>query len=169
MESHREKIKKGWIHCHAIIEILGKPKEYIDEVLRALVEKIKREKPIEVIKEKFSEPKDHGSYFTSFVEIEMVLENMKILQEFIFSYMPSSVEIISPSELKINMNDANYLFNDLAGRLHGYDDITKQLKAANILLTSKLKQFIPNLSEKDFEDMVPETKDKTEEKKEKSD
>ena len=165
-ESYKEKIKAGWIHCNVMIEILGKPKEYIDEILRELVKKMKLEKPIEIIKEKYSEPREHEEekYFTQFMELELVIQNMKALQEFIFAYMPSSIEIIGPTEIKMSLNDANYLMNDLSARLHSYDDITKKLKAANMIITQKLRQFIPNLSQKDFEDVVPSKEEKKDKK-----
>ena len=82
--------------------------------------------------------------------------------------MPSSVEILSPTELNMSLNDANMLFNNMAARLHSYDDFTKKLKIANILMSKKLREFKPDISEKDFDfddPAAPKKEDKTEEKK----
>lgn len=164
MADHRERIKQGWLHVNVVIEMLGKPKEYIQQVMISLLEKMKKEERMEIVKQNVAEPREHEGYFTTFADIEMVIKDMNALQEFIFSYMPSSVEIITPTEINLSLNDANMLFNNMAARLHTYDDFTKKLKVANILMTKKLREFKPDISEKDF-DFEEDKKEKVEEKK----
>ena len=48
--------------------------------------------------------------------------------------MPSSIEILGPSELKIDNLSMNGLLNDLIARLHRYDMFLKNLHAENIVL-----------------------------------
>ena len=40
----RQKISEGYIHIRAIIEVLGKPKDYVEKSLTEYLEKIKKEK-----------------------------------------------------------------------------------------------------------------------------
>ncbi|MBU2523495.1 MAG: hypothetical protein KKE23_04385 [Nanoarchaeota archaeon] len=167
MADYNDRIKQGWLHVNVIIEILGKPKEYIQQVLRTMLEKMKKEERFEVVKEVVAEPREHEGYFTSFVDLEIVIKDMNALQEFIFAYLPSSVEIVTPTELNLSLNDANILFNNMAARLHSYDEFTKKLKVANILMTKKLREFKPDISEKDF-DFGEKKKDNVEDKTEKS-
>lgn len=152
MEDYKEKLKEGWIHVNVIIEILGKPKSYIEQVLKAVLEKMKKEEKMMIVKENVAEPREHKEkgYYTSFVDLEIVIKDLASLQEFIFAYMPSSVEILSPSELNMSLNDLNMILNNMAARLHSYDEFTKKLKIANILMSKKLKQLKPDISEKDF-------------------
>ena len=82
--------------------------------------------------------------------------------------MPSSVEILTPTEINMSLNDANQLFNNMAARLHTYDDFTQKLKIANILMTKKLREFKPDISQKDF-DSEDFAAPKKEEKAEKED
>jgi len=167
MAEYKERIKQGWLHVNVVIEMLGKPKLYIQQVMTSLMEKMKKEERMEIIKQDVAEPREHEGYFTTFADVEMVIKDMNALQEFIFSYMPSSVEIIEPTEISLSLNDANMLFNNMAARLHSYDDFTKKLKVANILMTKKLREFKPDISEKDFdfEDSAAPKKDKAAEKK----
>ena len=141
MVADKEKTK-GWIHCRAIIEVLGRPKEYVDEVVREVVQSIKKGADhIEVLKDTYAEPKPIEKLFSTFVEIEFLIKDMLTLESLMFSYMPSSLEILEPAELKISMQDANLFFNDLSARLHEYDGQAKRFKINTILLTEKLKEY----------------------------
>ena len=134
--------KKGWIHCVAIIEVLGKPADYINEVVRGVVDAIKKDaEHIEILKDTYAEPKPVKSLFSTFVEIEFLIKNMNVLESLIFSYMPSSIEILDPPEMKISLNDANLLFNDFSARLHEYDTQAKKLKMTNILIMERIKEL----------------------------
>ena len=166
MADYRDKLKQGWLHVNVVIEILGKPMEYIQQILRTMLDKMKKETMFEIVKEKTAEPREHEGYFTTFVDLEIVIKDMNALQEFIFAYLPSSVEIVNPTELNMSLNDANTLFNNMAARLHTYDDFTKKLKVANILMTKKLREFKPDISEKDF-DFGENKKENVEEKESK--
>lgn len=165
MADYDDKIKQGWLHVNVVIEILGKPKEYIQQIMRTMLQGMKKEKMFEIIKEEIAEPREHEGYFTSFVDLEIVIKDMGALQEFIFAYLPSSVEIVAPTELKMSLNDANLLFNNMAARLHTYDDFTKKLKVANIIMSKKLRELKPDISEKDFD--FGESKKESSDKKEK--
>ena len=164
---YKEKLKEGWIHASVVIEILGKPKEYIEQVLKTVLEKMKKEEKMMIVKENVAEPREHTAegYYTSFVDLEIVIKDLTSLQEFLFAYMPSSVEILSPSELNMSLNDLNMLLNNMAARLHSYDEFTKKLKMTNLLMGRKLKELKPDISPKDFElKSSPKEEDKEEKK-----
>ena len=55
--------------------------------------------------------------------------------------MPSSIEIIEPSSLKIKIEDANALANDLAARLHQYDALLKKFKLEIETLHKKFQEL----------------------------
>ena len=133
---------KGWIHCRAIIEVLGRPKEYVDEVVRQVVDTLKKDSAhLEILKDTYAEPQAVEKLFSTFVEIEFLIKDMLTLESMIFSYMPSSLEILGPSDLGINLQDANLFFNDISARLHEYDGQAKRLKITNIMLSEKLKEY----------------------------
>lgn len=165
MVNVEQKVNEGWIHCNIIIEMLGKPKDYVEKVIKEISETIGKTKGIEVIKSTPHEPKViKEGFFSTFTELELLIENLNLLIVLIFSYMPSNIEILAPSEMKIRLSDANEFVNLLTSKLHGYDGIAKKLKFENMLLKKRLEEVgaIPKQGKQEEElDTI-----KTEEKKE---
>jgi hypothetical protein len=131
-------MKQGWIHCGLIIEVLGKPKEYITEVIGQVVESLGKMNGVELIKKEIHEPKPLQSAFTSFAEVEVTVRDLKVLSEIVFDYMPSNIEILAPAEIKMKLQDANLFMNFISGKLHAYDALAKRLKMENMVLKNKL-------------------------------
>jgi len=114
------------IRAIAIIEMAGRPPEYIKEAMKNHIEQLKKYKGINVISDTCSEPKkieNSNDMFTCFSEVEFEVESFLRLTDFIFDFMPASIEIISPSVVEFNVSDATTLLNTLAGRLHKYDEL----------------------------------------------
>ncbi len=144
----RKEGKERWIHCSIIIEVLGKPKEYLKEIMEGIVKNLKSNEHIELLKDKIADIHPVEKLFSSFVELEMLVENINVLQSLIFAYMPSSIEILNPQELKMSLNDANLFFNDLGARLHEYDNKLKKYKVLSIMLNEKIKKLEEQVKEK---------------------
>lgn len=136
------------IHARSILEMLGGPKEYIEQTLRDYVQKLK--KNLEIINEDYEEAKPQGKMFSTFVELEVKFKDMLQLLDFCFEALPSSVEILSPNELNFKSNDLTDFLNDLQGRLHEADMVVKSVRAQNKILdrnaTAVLQNFIKYLS-----------------------
>ena len=154
----KEKIDLGWIHCNAIVEILGRPADYLSKVLEKLAENLGKSKNIIVIEKTLHEPKAIEKVFSTFMEVELLFENMEVLMEFVFAYMPSHIEIIEPKEIKFKLNDANNFANQLTSKIHQYDALGKRLGLENQLMKAKLRQLgeIP----KEIEEIEKEEKEK---------
>ncbi|MEM4703089.1 MAG: hypothetical protein QXP53_01235 [Candidatus Pacearchaeota archaeon] len=144
-----DRIAKGWIRTFLLFEIIGKPKEHIIEVLNLLVKKLGELKGVHVINSKIHDAKKVAGQsqetkekleevFSSFAEVEILAEKLSKIIEIIFDYMPSSIEISEPKDLKINLSDANALLNDLATRLHQYHMATHALKAERDILFKRV-------------------------------
>lgn len=164
----KEKIREGWIHLNAIIEVLGKPKEYVDEILHGIEDHMRKDKSMGVISANYAEPKEQETMFSAFVEMEMIVKDLNILQGFIFDYMPSSVEIISPTELRCSLYDANSLFNDLASKLHNYDANAKKINMINALLLERAKELEAKIAELEKKEPAAEEKKEGKDIKEKA-
>ncbi len=149
----KERLKEGWIHCNLIVEIIGKPKEYVDKVMGEVVEAIGKIDGVELINKNIHEAKEAKTYFSTFSEVEVAVKDLKILTDLVFAYMPSNIEILSPNEIKMSLNDCNLLVNLLTSKLHGYDAITKKLKLENMILRGKLHKLgaLPEQKQKNDE------------------
>ena len=119
----QEKLEKGYIHVKFIIEMGGKPKEHVEDTLKKYIEKIKQHEDYTVLKSDFAEAKemkDQKGVFLAFTDMELLAKDPRALTGFCFDYMPSSIEIIAPEELKISSAHFSYIMNDLQeiGRAH---------------------------------------------------
>ncbi|MEM2954688.1 MAG: hypothetical protein QW625_01930 [Candidatus Nanoarchaeia archaeon] len=132
------------IKARLIVEIVGKPKEHVEETIILLGEKFAEgKKEVKILSRKVREPvqlKD-TSLYSAFIEFEVQVENLSILLELIFDYLPSSIEIIEPEEISESNFNLNSVLNDLAGKLHSYDLAIKKLKAENVLLKKEIKKL----------------------------
>lgn len=123
---------KESIQTRVIIEMLGAPKEHIQETLRLYIEKIKNEeKKIAVKKIEYAEPKEVDKLFSVFAELDLDFADLSTMVYFCFDYMPSSVEVFAPDEVVYNTSDLTDFLNDLQARLHKFDMLIKNLSAEN--------------------------------------
>ncbi|MBI5148473.1 hypothetical protein HZA33_02220 [Candidatus Pacearchaeota archaeon] len=133
-----EQVKAG-----LIIEVLGRPPEHIVESLNQLIENMSKENGVSIMHKKIHEAKkipENETLFTTFAEIEIEVRDIYKLIEIIFIYMPSSVEVFDPSEIKLKLDDVNMIINSLAARLHKYDAIAKRLNMERIILEKQLQE-----------------------------
>jgi len=117
------------ITVRIILEILGAPKEHVEQTMKLILEKLKEETKTKVLREKTYETEQIKTLWSTFSEIELELEDIETLTKICFNYMPSSIEILHPTELKINAGEIANVFNDLMGKLHTYDMIIKDINA----------------------------------------
>jgi len=115
-----------------IIEMLGSPKEHLEKTIKAYIEKLKKEGPMELVNVHFEEPTEKGSnMFSMFAEIEAKFPKLTDLIAFCFDAMPSSVEVLEPFEMLLKTNDLSDFLNDMQSRLHQVDMRLKYFAAEN--------------------------------------
>lgn len=147
------------IRAVLIFEMLGKPAEYVNEMLSSHTEKLEREKGIKIVERKISNPKgvENSDLFSSFVEVEVEIDDLPRFMNVLFAYMPCHVDVLSPDSVKINNFDLGSFGNELVRRLHEYDSIAKIAQINNAKLAEQLmaiqKKINPNFN-------VPEVKGK---------
>jgi len=132
------------IRAIMIIEVAGRPPEYLTDSLKAHVEKINGVKGARLISSRIAEARkieEEKDLYTSFAEVEVETDTFGRLNELIFEFMPSSVEIIDPSEIIFDCQEATVIANDLAGRLHKYDEVAKVARMQIQQLSERLSQF----------------------------
>lgn len=121
----KERISKGQVLCRIIIEVLGAPKEHVEEAIKLVVDKVKDAEDITLLSESTYAAEEKGKLFTTFSELEIWFNNIDALAQFIFNFTPSSVEIIQPSQLSIPAIVLSGFFNDFLLKMH---DLGLQLK-----------------------------------------
>ena len=123
-----------------ILEVLGRPADYVKESVSALIDAVKKEKGIKVLKQKIADSKkvENKDLFSSFAEIEVEAENILILTDMMFRYPPAHIEIIEPEKSTLESAELNSILNSLILRLHRYDELTKILSIEKHILTQQV-------------------------------
>jgi len=140
-----------------IVEIAGRPAVHVKESLTNHIGVLETIKDVEVHSIKVSEPKEiemenvpkGAEMFTCFAEVDFEAENFARLSEVTFDFMPSSVEVIEPSKVSLDLHEASNLLNNIAGRMHRYDEIAKIAGARLKQMDAQLKAAQEALIEKD--------------------
>lgn len=129
--------------ARCIIEIMGAPKEFISKKLQEHVDKLKQD-GMDVQLEKYAEPVQNDKLFTQFVELQIAFKNVQELLDFCFDSMPSSVEILSPEKLQLDMTHFEQLVNDLQAKLHQTDMMLKGLQVQKQVLDRNAMNILHN-------------------------
>jgi hypothetical protein len=127
-----------------LLEVLGRPVEHLKETLEKMIKEIGAEKGVTVLDKRINDPKEleeRKEFFTTFAELEVEVEEILYLAILIFKYMPAHVEIMEPELVTLSNNDCNDLFNELARRLHGYDEVARVLQMQNKQIQEKAKKL----------------------------
>ena len=112
-----------------VLEVLGTPKEHVEKTIKLIMERFREEEEVKVISAKAYEAEKVKAFWSTFCDLEFQIESVEKLINICFNYMPSSLEIVDPSELNIKVNQMNNILNDLMSKLHGYDMIIKDINA----------------------------------------
>ncbi len=135
-----------------IFEILGKPAEHIKKSLEELIEKLGKQKGIQIVKKQVHEPKklDEESkkgkvivgegLFTTFAEVEIITENISLVLGIVLNMLPSHVEIIEPNEYRFKNFELSSLLTELTVKIHKYDEIAKILMFERKNILDKLRE-----------------------------
>ncbi len=143
-EEIKEKLSKGYLKCHFIFEVVGKPADYIEQIMEMLLKELEKEPNVLIISKSFNKStnyQDTQELFTTFAETELLIENFKRLIQIIFDYMPTSIEILEPDEIKMKIQDYNLLVNELANNLHSRDIAAKKILFEKDVLFRKLQEI----------------------------
>ncbi|MBU2589212.1 MAG: hypothetical protein KJ939_05690 [Nanoarchaeota archaeon] len=135
-------MKDKKIVARIIIEVLGSPKNHIEETMKLIIDKLKEEEGINLLKRTTyeSEQQENGLWST-FSEVELEVIGIQRLLDVCFDYMPSTIEILDPAGLEIDSNNMAEILNDLMAKLHRYDMLLKNFNAENTILKEKLEKI----------------------------
>ena len=136
---------KEYIRVALILEIVGRPAEHLTATLKDIIKQIEEEKGVEVMEKIINEPiliKDQKDFYTTFAEVEVEVEDILYLAILMFKYMPAHVEVISPEMISLTNSGWNDIFNELARRLHSYDEVAGVLNMEKQILEKKLREVL---------------------------
>ncbi len=122
------------------LEVLGAPKEHVEEALRKILAKFKEEKGSVITDLKvFDCEEQDNKMWSTFADVCFDIEGSKKLMDICFDYMPSSIEILDPAGFEVDSANFGEALNDMLAKLHKYSMVIKKLQSENIFMMKKLK------------------------------
>lgn len=127
--SVEEHLDKGWVHARMFFEVMAATAEVASGSLKEHVAKIKKMDNMKIVQERYEEPMKvenppknfkEGVAYSQFVEVEVLVSSLENLIYSVIFFGPSSVEIISPKEMKIGFESAQAMANSVAEMMHTY-------------------------------------------------
>lgn len=140
----KERVEKGHILARIIIEVLGAPKEYVEEAIQIVVDRVHSAKEITVVSESTFEAEEKGKLFSTFSEIEIWFDNMDTLSNFLFEFTPSSIEVMQPSKIGLGARFVSGFFNDFLLKMHDLGLKLKDSSAKTQLLQKNADALVRN-------------------------
>jgi len=140
----KEKLAQGYIHARAIVEVIGKPKEHVEQALNTYLEKLGKAEDLEVLKKDIADAKQHQEYWATFAELEIIFKDMNILAQFCFEFMPSSIEIIAPEQMTVQNRQLTIILNNLQAKLHNVHAAAKHLQNENTVCKRNIQNILNN-------------------------
>lgn len=127
----KQKLNEGYILSRVIINVVGKPESQVIQAADLIIHKLKKDENFIVNNIEVSDVKKEDPLFTLFAEIELLTKNIDQIAWFCFDYMPASIEIIEPRELKYKSEQMTNFFNDIQQRIHSLDLALKTMALEN--------------------------------------
>jgi hypothetical protein len=126
-ESIEKKLKEGWIQTVMMIEVLASTEEAAKSSLEKHVASLEKEKKTLVGRKDFKGirkidnplPNVEVGY-SNIVELEVLAENLETLVYLAMNYAPSSIEILRPEKIELDMGEAQGILVSVADMLHKF-------------------------------------------------
>ncbi len=132
------------IIAHAIVEIAGSPKDFVDNTMKLVLDKIKEEEGIKLLSKTKHKAKKYEKVFSTFSELSLEFQNITALIDFCFRYLPSHLEIEEPGNITLRREDLADMMNELLLRLHKSDMIVKDANARLKLVEDANRVLVKN-------------------------
>ena len=126
-EEAEKKVKEGWLHSVMLVEVLAATEEAAKTSLEKHIEKMGKEKKTLVFRTDYKEmnkidnplPKTEVGY-SYIVEVELVAENLETLLYLAMNYAPTSIELLHPERIELDMGEAQGILVSVTDLVHKF-------------------------------------------------
>ncbi len=135
---------EGYIHTNVIFEIVGNPKDYVENAIKSYLEKLKAEENIIIVNQEVEPAEKQDALWSTFAEVELLVKNLETLTWFCMNFMPASVEIMGPETLVFKARDLTNWLNDMLSKLHEIAMLSQQVGQQNKMMLRNVNTLIRN-------------------------
>lgn len=141
----QEKIEEGYLRVIVIFELVGKPKQHIEQTIKAYVENVKSQEDIMCIREEFEEANEmEDGVFSTLAEIELLIPSLEKLTWLCINFTPASIELMEPQTITWEQQQITHWMNDLLSRLHEIGMVQKNLHGQHQILVKNFNAMTRN-------------------------
>ncbi|RKX64236.1 MAG: hypothetical protein DRP42_06710 [Tenericutes bacterium] len=142
-----ERIADGALRAMVTFEVVGKPKEHVEQALATYLDNIRKDTRIVFLEEDVADAIDaDDGFFSTFAEVEMLVDELKTLVWLAINFSPASIEIMEPSKLGFPASELTAWVNDLLAKLHeislDYRNTIQKNKALNEALNGLINNAV---------------------------
>jgi len=136
--------EEGYIHANVMFEIIGNPKDYVEKAIVTHLEKIEKDKDLEIIQRFVEKPEKQDKYWSTFAEVELLVKGLDKFTWMCMNFMPASIEILGPETMVFKARNLTNWLNDLLSHLHEISSLSQQVGQQNKLMLRNLNAIIRN-------------------------
>ncbi len=136
--------EEGYIHTNIMFEVLGNPKEHVENSLKQYLDNLKEIEDITIISEEIEPAVQQEDLWSTFAEVEMLVKTLDRLSWICVNFMPASIEIMSPETLNFKARHLTNWFNDLLAKLHEIAAVSNQVGQQNKLMLKSMNALFRN-------------------------
>jgi len=143
----QKRIKEGSILAQVSFELVGNPKEHIETTMKGFMDNIKSDSQITVLNEELGEAEEvQGSkgLWSTFADTEMLVKGLDKFIWLCVNFMPASIEIIAPEELRIKEKEMTNWLNDWLAKLHEIAVSVRQTNVKDETVIKTMNALIQN-------------------------
>ncbi|HII29803.1 hypothetical protein COT48_01545 [Candidatus Woesearchaeota archaeon CG08_land_8_20_14_0_20_47_9] len=138
-------MKPGSVIARVIVEVIGKPRSFVDESIAAEIKQVKTLETSRLLKKRVFKTKKKKTFYSGFAELTLLFDDIRSMMDFCFDYMPSSIEVIEPGTVAVQEVELSNFLNDVLARLHNMDMIIKTTKTESRILNETSRRLLLNL------------------------
>jgi GTP cyclohydrolase FolE2 len=127
MEKVNKKMKEGWIRTTMMVEVMAMSEDAAKTALEKHIAGIDREDGLIKYKTEWGEMRKVEKPFKNvevaysyIAEIEFIAQSFDKLVWAVMTFCPSSIEILEPRNIKMDMGDAQGILNSISDIIHRF-------------------------------------------------
>jgi len=146
-----------------VFEIMGRPPEHLKGALEEYVNKLGENKGVKITRREIHEPKPvekEGAedLFTTFAEVEVVVDNVNLIFDITLNMLPAHVEILEPDNITLKNFDLSEVASNLSIKLHKYDEVAKTITMERSILIKRLQEMQEKINNLEADVKKPKAK-----------
>ena len=123
----REKVEQGWLKVWMMFEALAVKEDVSRDALESLIDRLDKDKRVKVSKKQFGDilkvekPLEGvNEAFSLTSEVELISKRFDDLSQIVIEYGPSAVEVLEPTNFKLDAGEAQMILNTIAETVHRF-------------------------------------------------